>query len=189
MKIAEADLRRPLWLCADWPYRNEVTSHNGDTRYGLITLLAVGFERGHKAFQRAIEFRDAVLTAAAMVRFRRKTGRWPQQLDELVPQYLTALPLDRQTGTPLHYATGTGGPVLYTPGNDGTDDGGIPARLAPSGNDPGRLGHKPERAWHWEHIEDAMPPLHGDRILWPVISAEELEEGRRLVEESPPEEG
>jgi hypothetical protein len=189
MKIAEGDLRRPLWQCTDWPYRNEVRSHQGDVRYGLITLLVSNFENCHQTFQRAIEFRDAVLAAAALVRYQKKMGRWPQQLDELMPQYLAALPLDRQTGNPLLYALGTDRPVLYTSGNVGTDDGGMPARLAPSGNYPGQLGHKPERPWHWENVNEAMPPLHGDRILWPVTSQEELDEGRRLVEESPPEEG
>jgi len=186
MKIAEPELQRPLWQCTDWLFRKEARGHQGDARYQLIALLVGGFEHAHSAFQRTTEYRDAVLAASTLLRYRRKTGDWPQKLDDLVPRYLPELPLDRRSGRPLLYRRGPAGPILYTTGHDGMDDGGTPARLPAEGGSPGDLSYKPQRDWYWEPAADGVPPTDGDRILWPVVSPEELEQGKGWVEASPP---
>ena len=67
---------------------------------------------------------DLAQTALALERHRLATGKLPQQLDELVPQYLEKAPLDPFDGQPIRYHPGTPGYVLYSIGEDGHDNGG-----------------------------------------------------------------
>jgi len=46
----------------------------------------------------------------------------PERLEDLVPHYLAALPLDRQDGAPLRYARAARS--VYSIGEDRLDDGG-----------------------------------------------------------------
>jgi hypothetical protein len=63
-------------------------------------------------------------TAVAAERFRRDQGRWPAALDELVPAYVTAVPLDPFDGQPLRSRRLGDGFVVYSVGPDLADDGG-----------------------------------------------------------------
>jgi hypothetical protein len=63
-------------------------------------------------------------TALAVERFRRESGRLPQQLIELVPRFLTAVPADPFDGASLRYHPLSKGYVVYSIGPDGRDDGG-----------------------------------------------------------------
>jgi hypothetical protein len=56
--------------------------------------------------------------------FRTETGRWPADLEELAPAYLSAVPLDPYTDQPLQYRPGEDDFILYSVGFDGRDDGG-----------------------------------------------------------------
>ncbi len=68
--------------------------------------------------------------------FKREHGRWPHSLDELIPQYTADLLLDWATGKPLGYKLTVDGPLVYTVGANGKDDGG---RLEPDANAGGAL--------------------------------------------------
>jgi hypothetical protein len=78
-----------------------------------------------------------VLVAAT--RFRVATGALPESAAALVPDHITAVPLDPFTAhTPLRVKrTDDGGLTVYSVGPDGEDDGGPPARGAerPQDND------------------------------------------------------
>ena len=66
-------------------------------------------------------------TAMALERWRlAHGGALPASLNELVPQYLAAVPEDPMDGKPLKYRTLASSPgyVVYSLGEDGTDDGG-----------------------------------------------------------------
>jgi hypothetical protein len=63
-------------------------------------------------------------TALAVERFRLAHGRLPENLDELVPQFLSAVPNDPFDGAPLRYHHLAKGYVIYSVGADGHDDGG-----------------------------------------------------------------
>lgn len=71
--------------------------------------------------------REATQATLALEQFRRRTGKWPERLEQLVPQYLPSLPGERFKKTPLIYRIVDGRPLLYTYGGDGDDDGGRPA--------------------------------------------------------------
>ncbi len=63
-------------------------------------------------------------TALAVERFRLERGQLPDDLRELTPKYLDAIPTDPFDGAPLKYHRLTRGYVIYSVGADGHDDGG-----------------------------------------------------------------
>jgi hypothetical protein len=65
-------------------------------------------------------------TALAVERFRLAHGRLPENLNELVPQFLSALPVDPfdPANAGLRYHCLAKGYVIYSVGRDGHDDGG-----------------------------------------------------------------
>jgi hypothetical protein len=67
---------------------------------------------------------DLANTALAVERYRLATGKVPQQLEELVPQYLAQVPIDPFDGQPIRYRPGPPGYLLYSVGEDGQDNGG-----------------------------------------------------------------
>lgn len=52
-------------------------------------------------------------------------GAFPDILDELVPEYLASVPIDRFSGNPLCYRKAGEGFAVYSVGNNRTDDGGV----------------------------------------------------------------
>jgi hypothetical protein len=64
-------------------------------------------------------------TACALERFRESRGAYPASLDELVPEFLAAVPLDVIDGAPVRYARSADQSFqLYSIGLNGKDDGG-----------------------------------------------------------------
>lgn len=70
---------------------------------------------------------DAALAAE---QFRMAHDRFPESLDELVPEYLEAIPQDPFAGEPIRLAGTDFGLVIYSVGLNETDDGGNLARSA-----------------------------------------------------------
>ena len=64
--------------------------------------------------------------ACALERYHLAKGEFPASLGELVPQYVSAIPIDWMNGEPLHYRrTDDGWFQLWSVGQDGKDDGGV----------------------------------------------------------------
>lgn len=66
----------------------------------------------------------AARAALAVERFRNATGKLPDRLSELVSTYLDEIPADPFDGKPLRFKRPATGYVIYSVGEDGTDDGG-----------------------------------------------------------------
>jgi hypothetical protein len=63
--------------------------------------------------------------SCAVERWRRaNVGKLPESLDDLVPKYLAALPIDPMNGKSLKYRRFSDGYVVYGVGEDGSDHGG-----------------------------------------------------------------
>jgi hypothetical protein len=60
----------------------------------------------------------------AIERYRRAKKRWPDMLTDLVPAYLSNVPLDPFDGAPIRYRPLNDGVAIYSVGLDGNDDGG-----------------------------------------------------------------
>ena len=72
--------------------------------------------------------RDSLLTAVlALELFAREHGHYPEKLEELVPDFLPAVPEDTHAlpKTPLRYRRDADGALIYSVGENGTDDGGL----------------------------------------------------------------
>ena len=67
---------------------------------------------------------QAARVALAAERHRGDTGRLPSDLAELVPRYLSWIPIDPFDGAPLKLALKDDGLIIYSVGQDGVDDGG-----------------------------------------------------------------
>ena len=92
--------------------------------------------------------RQTVITAIALKRFQLAQGHWPQRLDELVPKYVAAVPIDPVDGQPLRYHDNADGTyLLYSAGPDGTDDGGDPT--VPKGAENTSLNWESLHARDW----------------------------------------
>lgn len=80
-----------------------------------------------KAYKREPAISRLLRVELALIAFHNEQGQLPESLDELVPKYLTAVPLDpfSPTGKPLLYRREGKDYVLYSVGNDGEDDGGV----------------------------------------------------------------
>jgi hypothetical protein len=63
--------------------------------------------------------------ALAVERYRLVNGKLPNQLSDLVPTFLPAVPSDPFDGKPLRYKTLTIGYVVYSVGDDRQDNGGV----------------------------------------------------------------
>lgn len=95
------------------------------TRGGLLTkILMPALKRTYQLELRHVADRRVARTALALERCRLVLGKLPQTLDELVPAYLDAVPVDPFDGQALRYKLLTKGYVVYSIGEDGIDDGG-----------------------------------------------------------------
>ena len=91
----------------------------------MIGSMCPATESVFTAEDRAFVRRELVKTAAALAVYRAEHGEYPQQLSEMVPEVLPALPLDPFSDKPLIYEKkNDGGYLLYSVFINGRDDGG-----------------------------------------------------------------
>jgi hypothetical protein len=69
-------------------------------------------------------------TALAAEQWRLEHGRWPESLEQLAPGLLPGVPQDPYSEGKLLYRRTDEGVVVYSVGEDGADDGGVPFGLA-----------------------------------------------------------
>jgi hypothetical protein len=92
---------------------------------GLLTqMLMPALQRTYQLEMRHIANRRVAHTALAVERYRLAQGTLPKALDELVPTYLDEVPIDPFDGQALRYTLLAKGYVVYSMGEDGSDDGG-----------------------------------------------------------------
>jgi hypothetical protein len=95
-----------------------------------LPLLLDALSRGEdglsvwRAFHRTKAELRCAAAALAAERYRLATKHWPERLDELVPDYLPAVPADPFDGRPLRLRRLDDGIMVYSVGPDGTDNGG-----------------------------------------------------------------
>ena len=94
----------------------------------LSGILVPGFNRFAMTHFRGLTDRRAAVLALAIRLYRfDHAGHWPGSLDELTPEYLPAIPTDpfSPNASPFRYKPqAVGGPIIYSVGQDGVDDGG-----------------------------------------------------------------
>ena len=99
--------------------------------YHACKILLFGFYDAAKRHCETIAYLRIAHAALAVELFKKGEGRLPENLDELVPKYLDAVPEDPFDGKPLKYRAGMldhgngklkHGYVVYSVGLDGKDD-------------------------------------------------------------------
>ena len=131
-------------------------------RYFPIALLMPALGMAGRSPQMVIQQRDAMLVAIGLELYRRRTGAWPETLEQLVPELLPAVPRDRFDGRAMRYQLVDGEPLLYSIGADRDDDGGRPPL-----DRRGRLSPKLAALV----VEDPAKAADGDWVLWPPVLA------------------
>jgi hypothetical protein len=162
LNLLQAELERPLWECDCDGLGVEYDRLRNDPQLGFAQEMLGGLLTVHRDQQDAMQKRDALLTASAIVRYRLDHKSWPERLDALVPSHLTTIPPDQFTGRPLGYRLVDGTPRIYSVGFDKQDDGGVAAEITIDS------GERPEKQpWHWS-FGSVAKETKGDQILWPV---------------------
>lgn len=111
-----------------------------------------------KAMQAETE-RSLVLCAIALKRYFLRHGAHPETLDALIPEFLSAVPIDYMDGQPLKYRRNPDGSfTLYSVGEDGVDDGGD-ASLPPDRESFRNLWHRKDFVW-------PQPALPAEVAAW-----------------------
>lgn len=90
----------------------------------MIKMLAPATGRVAELSLRSQAGVDLARTALAIERYRLATGKVPERLEELVPKYLKAVPIDPFDGRPIRYKRTDPGYRLYSILEDGQDNGG-----------------------------------------------------------------
>ena len=68
------------------------------------------------------------MTALALRLYRKENGRYPENLQQLVPKYLPSVPIDPYDGKPLRYRKLQKGFRVWSVGGNRKDDGGVKVR-------------------------------------------------------------
>lgn len=97
-------------------------------RGNLLLLSRMAIPNLHRGIQTAIRYetrRELTRAAVALERHRRKHGAHPATLNQLAPEFFSAVPVDWMDGKPLRYRRAPGGTyTLWSVGEDFKDDGG-----------------------------------------------------------------
>ena len=156
MNVAEVEFNRPWFSRGDELYELEETLKSNELKYAVIGMIMPAVELVDNASERACARRDGVDLALAMYRFHATNDRWPESTDELTPEFIPAIPIDRLTGDPIQFKIVDGSPVVYGLGSDLDDDGGKPIFDYPNAESP-KISNNIE-----------ANPQDGDWILWPL---------------------
>jgi hypothetical protein len=156
----ERQFDRPLWQWthSDLPAEIDRLKHSAIDRlyYGAL-FGSVDLAETYYYSELVTQQRDATLVALALVLYHRQHSAWPERQEQLVPDLLPAVPLDRFTGQPVSYRLVDGRPLVYSVGPDRRDDGGK------------SLAHPLEvfkLKSLWPDASGTVPP--GDWVLWPL---------------------
>lgn len=90
----------------------------------FVVLMVPANGAAVDASDRLIVLNEMSRTVFALAAYRAEHKEYPENLADLAPRYLPAVPNDLFAGAPLHYRREASGYVLYSVGRNGKDDGG-----------------------------------------------------------------
>ena len=105
--------------------KNVAAEHFGRLRYPVSLMIIPAMDASFTANNRILASCRLTDTLIAVEQFRRQSGRFPQSIDELVPDLLPERPLDPFSGRDLVFRAEPQRIVIYSLGSNGVDDGGI----------------------------------------------------------------
>ncbi|MHB1421598.1 MAG: hypothetical protein ACYC3I_00095 [Gemmataceae bacterium] len=121
-RIAEIRLPMHEQIGLERHFEHEV--HNLPNNALLTRLLMPAMSKRGESSRRTHTYIRCTIVALAAERYRQKHKKWPDSLDKLCPQFLSAVPLDPFDGKPLLSRCVENGIVIYSVGSDGVDNNG-----------------------------------------------------------------
>ncbi len=126
--IAQEELETQLWNLQVSRSEQELQERADDPvwrdRHWVIGVMLPNLGAAARGPEFLRQNWDASLATIALETYRVEHDEYPMTLQDLIPKYLDALPLDRFDGNPLRYKLTDGQPLLYSIGTDRDDDGG-----------------------------------------------------------------
>lgn len=120
----------------DWPTFDQAIAAKPDqskrSTFRVASLLLPGLKRATETHFRVLATRRLAATALAIRLYAvEHEGRLPGKLEELVPKYLPAVPVDPMAGdgSRMKYIAEGDKPRAYSVGTDGRDDGGVMSEI------------------------------------------------------------
>ena len=114
--------------------------------YCLFSRSALIYRELEIRFAHAETLRRQTRTACALERFRAIGGTYPRTLDQLLPEFLSDVPLELYSDAEMKYRLEADGSyLLYSVGVDRKDDGGTSVRPGKIG--PGSAREQPDWVW------------------------------------------
>jgi hypothetical protein len=104
-------------------------------RSELTRALAVNFAGPSLQCASADARQQLPIALLALHRHRARTGSFPENVTELSPDSLSAVPLEPFSGEPLRMRRADGRVILYSVGPDGKDSGGLSTNESKLGDD------------------------------------------------------
>jgi hypothetical protein len=135
---------------------NSISQPGGLNRLRLLLSPVSGTlvdlpKRGFQAQTHA----EMVVCAIALKRCQLSHGNYPDRLDDLVPEFLTTLPVDYMDGRTLRYRRVGDDFKLWSIGIDGKDDNGNPGTPDKQG-EPKQIWEAPDAIWPRPASADAI---------------------------------
>jgi len=144
--IAEAE-RRLKALGLDKASGGWLREELDDSIHALLVESVSTVSATLNKFLSAAAARNISVTAIALKRYQLRHGKFPSDLNALIPEFVPSVPRDPVDGKPLRYRLNADGTfLLYSVGKDGSDDGGD---ASPTGS---------SKSLYW---------LNGHDLVWP----------------------
>ncbi len=134
VELFEQWKRRAQQYYAATPYQNHISGYSlsawtdktikENPRNFLFLILIPALEKASWISYGGQAEHQAAQTIVALLRYKADHGQFPDKLDQLVPQYLKAVPLDPFGPGPLTYKRQEDGFILYSWGLNFEDHGG-----------------------------------------------------------------
>jgi hypothetical protein len=113
----------------------------------LFDPLSLDLAHRVRKTDKCLSISRLAITVAALERHRLGTGGYPKTLGDLVPRFLTTVPLDPMDGQPQRYRLNTDGTfTLYSVGPNHTDEGGVMSKS--------KDAEHPDWVWPPNHLTD-----------------------------------
>ncbi len=154
-----------------------------DESFRLLADIFPGYRQTRKAMFRGFTNQETTAAGIAVLRFQRKYGYLPKSLEELVGEFLNAVPRDQINGAPINYlileekqSSKNNSPSsvdvgfrIYSVGVDRDDDRAVPILVNRDGTEPAAsTADTSLRAMKASEFNFSFPSRHdGDWVLWP----------------------
>lgn len=167
MELCESTFAQPLWNSSLDVLHENMSSLLADPRHFMVRLTFPDLATSYRLAEETLQYRDALLAVIAATQYRRKAGKWPNSLTELVPELLAKVPVDRCSGQELRLLLENDNLKLYSLGFDRQDNGGSDPLGTYQGSEVINRLHRKTGSIHWRSASGDPSYPQADWVFWP----------------------